>query len=130
MVRQETMRQSLDSYVHALTEIAKRSTATGFRMLVVTSPPFPDADGRQSKGSRNNFALAAYARAVRDRLRYIVSKRNRVRLFDEFGLLVPLQERVSCGCHYVCYSWSDGVSSVSGDVGITAVQFMMVNYVC
>ena len=116
---------NLALYITSIIDVHEQSQIIGFRFLPITSPPFPDADLRQSKGSRNNFALAAYAREIRDQL---VAKD--ITVFDEFSLLVTLQETVSCGYHYLCYSWEDGASNVTGDVGITALHLMMVNYVC
>ena len=121
---QHTMNVLMD-LVNVLSGIQKKSVKYGFKLVYVTTPPFPENDKRQSKGSRNNFALAAVNRKLKSELLL----RN-VNVFDEFSVLLAQQDNNRCGCHYVCRVITNNMTSVIGNVGITAANMLLSNEIC
>ncbi|KAK2182788.1 hypothetical protein NP493_336g03017 [Ridgeia piscesae] len=91
----------------------------GFKMVVLTSPPFPDHDRSYRRYRRNNYALAALSRLLQDKLSLYGLK-----VFDEFGVILPQQNNDTelCGDHYLCRVPGEGVH---GYVGITALRLLM-----
>ena len=122
---QETMDESVMKLVHVLSDLNQKSLKYGFKLLFVTTPPFPEADKRQTKGSRNNFALAALNRRLTTEL---LSKK--VNVFDEFSILLAQQDASSCGCHYLCRIIKRNTVHVIGKVGMIAASLMMSNEIC
>ena len=122
---QNTMDESLTTFMRVIGDLQKKSSEHGFRLLVVTTPPFPDADQRQTKGSRNNFAIAAFNRQLKAEL---LSKK--VNVFDEFSVLLARQDSNVCGCHYVCRRVKNNITYITGSVGLSATSMMMSNEIC
>ena len=88
-------------------------------MVVITSPPYPDYDRKGPRGNRNNYALAALSRLLQDKL-----SPHGLKVFDEFGVILPQQNNDTrrCGSHYLCRIPGEGVH---GYVGITAFRMLM-----
>ena len=109
----------LDVYLKALVNIKSRADKAGFKMVVITSPPFPDHDRSYLRRRRNNYALAALSRLLQDKLSLYG-----VNVFDEFGVMLPQQnnDTALCGDHYLCRVPGKGVH---GYVGITALRLLM-----
>ncbi|KAI0235852.1 hypothetical protein LSAT2_013612 [Lamellibrachia satsuma] len=78
-----------------------------------------------SVGSRNNFALAALNRKLKTEL---LSKK--VNVFDEFSILLPQQNRNSCGCHFMCRGIKNNKTYIYGRVGIVAASMLVYNEIC
>ena len=123
---QYAMDVSVLRLVRALGLIQKKSEKLGFRLLYVTTTPFPENDRRRTKGNRTNFALAAYNRKLKAGL---LSKK--VSVFDEFGVLLPQQDiNYPCGCHYLCRATRNNSTYIIGEVGMIAASMMLRNNVC
>ena len=123
---QYAMDVSVMTLVRALGLLQKKSEKHGFRLLYVTTTPFPENDRRRTKGNRTNFALAAYNRKLRAGL---LSKK--VKVFDEFGVLLPQQDsNYPCGCHYLCRATRNTSTYMIGEVGMIAASMMLRNNVC
>ena len=116
---------SVQEFVRVLSDLQKKSLKYGFRLLFVTTPPFPETDKRETKGSRNNFALAALNRSFKAEL---LSKK--VNVFDEFSVLLTQQDSNSCGCHYICRKAENNMSLFTGKVGMIAASMMLSNKIC
>ncbi|KAI0222674.1 hypothetical protein LSAT2_026065 [Lamellibrachia satsuma] len=116
---------SVPEFVRVLGDLQKKSLKYGFRLLVLTTLPFPEADKRETKGSRNNFALAAFNRRLKT---YLLAKK--VNVFDEFSVLLAQQDSNSCGCHYICRYTKNNMSYISGKVGMIAASMMLSNEIC
>ena len=116
---------SVPEFVRVLGDLQKKSLKYGFRLLFVTTLPFPETDKRETKGSRNNFALAAFNRRLKTDL---LSKK--VNVFDEFSVLLAQQDINSCGCHYICRYTKNNMSYISGKVGMIAASMMLSNEIC
>ena len=112
-----------DVYVKALVDIKSRADKVGFKMVVITSPPFPDLHRIRPGSNRNNYALAALSRLLQDKL-----SPHGLKVFDEFGVILPQQKNDTPRCthHYLCRIPGEGMH---GYVGITAFRLLM-TYVC
>ena len=108
----------VDTYIKALVNIKRRADKAGFKMVVLTSPPFPDHDRSYHRRRRNNYVLAALSRQLQDKLSLYGLK-----VFDEFGVILPQQNNDTklCGDH-LCRVPGKGVH---GYVGITALRLLM-----
>ena len=108
-----------DIYLKALVNIKRLADKIGFKMVVLTSPPFPDHDRSGRRLRRNNYALAALSRLLQDKLPLYGLK-----VFDEFGVILPQQNNDTerCRGHYLCRFPGKGVR---GYVGITALRLLM-----
>ena len=108
-----------DIYLKALVNIKRLADKIGFKMVVLTSPPIPDHDQSGGRLRRNNYALAALSRLLQDKLSLYGLK-----VFDEFGVILPQQNNDTepCGNHYLCHAPGKGVH---GYVGITALRLLM-----
>ena len=123
---QQTMGVSVKKLVRVLNDLQKKSLKYGFRLLFVTTPPFPQADKKVNHlGSRNNFALAAFNRRLKTEL---LSKK--VNVFDEFSILLAQQDKNSCGCHYICRRITNNRTYSYGKVGMIAASMMVSNEIC
>ena len=113
------MGRNIDAYVRALVHIKSRADKVGFKMVVITSPPYPDYDRKGPRGNRNNYALAALSRLLQDKL-----SPHGLKVFDEFGVILPQQNNDTrrCGSHYLCRIPREGIH---GYVGITAFRMLM-----
>ena len=109
----------LDIYLKALVNIKHLADKIGFKMVVLTSPPFPDHSRNDDRLFRNNYALAALSRLLQDKLPLYG-----LQVFDEFGVILPQQNNDTklCGDHYLCRIPGKGVH---GYVGITALRLLM-----
>ena len=112
--------KNLPKYFTFMGAMKRQSVQLGFRLMVVTSPPFPDYYKRTPTENRNSFTLAALARLVHNNL-----SAARIDIFDEFAVLlayykydVPL-----CGGHYICPDRKHGV--VLGHTGIMALHLLV-----
>ena len=121
---QQTM-ASVMKFVGVLSDLQKKSLKYGFRLLFVTTPPFPEAYESTTKGSRNNFALAALNRRLKTELSL-----KKVTVFDEFSVLLAQQENNACGCHYLCRRTEHNMTSIYGKVGMIAASMMVSNNIC
>ena len=108
-----------DIYLKALVNIKRHADKMGFKMVVLTSPPFPDHDRSDRRLRRNNYALAALSRLLQDKLSLYGLK-----VFNEFGVILPQQnnDTALCGDHYLCRVPGEGVQ---GYVGIIALRLLM-----
>ena len=115
-----TLSTSLQKYVGHLKAIQRHSDRLGFRLVVLTSPPFGDKIGRSTIDNRNNFSLAALARLVHTQL-----AASRVDVFDEFAVLLPQYNNDArpCGGHYLCPDRARGI--VRGHNGIVAMHLLV-----
>ena len=108
-------------FVAALAAFAEVSHRKGFKLVVLTSPPFHDIDTNAiTMGGRNNFALAAFNEMIRVKAAYMG-----VEVFDEFSILLPRQAENTCNSHYICYNGS--LRKITGTVGVTTMQMTMAN---
>ncbi|KAI0220640.1 hypothetical protein LSAT2_027871 [Lamellibrachia satsuma] len=112
------------AYVRALVDIKSRADKVGFKMVVITSPPYPDHDRKGPRGNRNNYALAALSRLLQDKL-----SPHCLKVFDEFGVILPQQNNDTrrCGFHYLCRIPGNGTH---GYVGTTAFRMLMTDICC
>ncbi|KAI0241528.1 hypothetical protein LSAT2_024262 [Lamellibrachia satsuma] len=123
---QPTMDVAVMQLVRVLSDLQMKSLKYGFRLIFITTPPFPQADKTvPSVGSRNNFALAALNRRLKTEL---LSKK--VNVFDEFSILLPQQNRNSCGCHFMCRGIKNNKTYIYGRVGIVAASMLVYNEIC
>jgi len=113
-----TMGLRLDVYVNTLVDMKRRADTLGFKMVVMTSPPYPD-DGHLSRASRNNHNLAALSRLLQEKM-----SKHSIYVFDEFAELVVQQDKIPpvCGIHYICRLPGQGIL---GNVGMIAFQMLM-----
>ena len=120
---QYTMDEGVMSFVRALGDLQKKSAKYGFKLVVVTTPPYPPAWVHYSRGSRSMSTLAALNRRMKSEL----SLRN-VTVFDEFSILLAEQDNNVCGCHYLCREAN--TTQITGTAGLLAVSMLMSNNVC
>ena len=106
-------------FAGVLRQIRDVSRKRGFRVVFVTSPPYPRNDSRSSKGSRNNFALAAFNGSMKRAAAGIG-----VQIFDEFSAFLAYEEETICVSHYLCRLNGD-LRHVSGELGKTAAELML-----
>lgn len=62
----KAMGPDFDDYLKALVDIKLRANKVGFKMVIITSPPFPDHSPTVRRGHRNNYAMAALSRLLHD----------------------------------------------------------------
>ena len=112
------MAPRLNVYVNTLFDIKRRADTLGFKMVVMTSPPYPD-EGYLNRVSRNNHNLAALSRSLHEKM-----STHSISVFDEFATLVVQQDHFppDCGIHYICRIPGQGIR---GNVGIIAFQMLM-----
>ena len=115
------MSSGIRQFVESLAAFAEVSVRTGFKIVVLTSPPFRDIDSKMNTlGGRNNFALAAFNEMIR-----MKAADMGVEVFDEYSILLPRQDENTCGSHYICYNTH--FQRITGTVGLTTMQMMMAN---
>ena len=115
------MSTGIRQFVESLAAFAEVSHRKGFKLVVLTSPPFRDIDNKtNTMGGRNNFALAAFNEMIRVKAAYMG-----VEVFDEFSILVPRQDENTCNSHYICYNTH--LRKITGTVGVTTMQMTMAN---
>ena len=116
---QKTMTLAVPVFSRALREIRDLSRKRGFRVVFVTSPSYPRNDSRKARGSRNNFALAAFNGSVKKEMVDIG-----LEIFDEFSAFLTHEEESICGSHYLCRTIGD-LKYVSGELGKTAAELLV-----
>ena len=121
---QYTMDEGVMSFVSALGDLQKKSAKYGFKLIVVTTPPYPPAVKQFSnKGSRNMCTLSALNRRMKSELSL-----RKVTVFDEFSILLAEQDNYVCGCHYLCRGIN--TTHITGTAGLIAASMLMSNHVC
>ena len=112
--------KSLPKYIGYMKAIKRHSVRLGFRLMAVTSPPFPDYYKRKTAENRNSFTLAALARLIHTEL-----SAAHIDIFDEFAVLLPYYNNDVrlCGGHYMCPDRKHGV--FLGHTGIVAVHLLV-----
>ena len=109
-----------------LSDLRQKSLTCGFNLLVLTTPPFPEANIElKAKGNRNNFALAAFNR----KLKMLLTEQG-VEIFDEFSLLLPQQDNNACGCHYMCRGIVNNTNYIYGEAGMIAMRILISKHLC
>ena len=115
------MSTGIPQFVESLATFAEISHRKGFKLVVLTSPPFRDIDNKtNTMGGRNNFALAAFNEMIRVKAAYMG-----VEVFDEFSIILPRQDENTCNSHYICYNTH--FRKITGTVGVTTMQMTMAN---
>ncbi|KAI0237916.1 hypothetical protein LSAT2_011462, partial [Lamellibrachia satsuma] len=115
------MSTGIRQFIESLSAFAEVSHRKGFKLVVLTSPPFRDIDNKtNTMGGRNNFALAAFNEMIRVKAAYMG-----VEVFDEFSILLPRQDENTCNSHYICYNGK--LQKITGTVGVTTMQMTMAN---
>ena len=120
---QYTMDEGLMRFVRVLGDLQKKSAKYGFKLVVVTTPPYPPAKKHNSRGSRNMFTLSALNRRMKSELSL-----RKVTVFDEFSILLAEQDNNVCGCHYLCREVN--TTHITGTAGLIAASMLMSNNVC
>ena len=115
---QKTLTLAVPVFSRALREIRDLSRKRGFRVVFVTSSSYPRNDTRTVRGSRNNFALAAFNGSMNKEMVDIG-----VEIFDEFSAFLTHEEEAICGSHYLCRTIGD-LKHVSGELGKTAAEIL------
>ena len=110
----------LQRYVGYIEVIKRHSVRLGFRLIAVTSPPFPDDRRRAATEQRNSFTLAVLARLLHLKL-----SAARIDTFDEFAVLLPYHNNdvKRCGGHYLCPDRKHEV--MLGHTGIVALHLLV-----
>ena len=110
----------LHKYVSYMEVIKRHSVRLGFRLIAVTTPPFPDVGKRHVTEQRNSFTLAALARLVHVKL-----SAARIDIFDEFAVLLPYYNNDAhpCGGHYLCPDRKH--DAMLGHTGIVALHLLV-----
>ena len=117
---QKSLTFAVPVFSRVLREIHDLSRKRGFRVVFVTSPSYPRSNSRTSRGSRNNFALAAFNGSMKKEMADIG-----VEIFDEFSALLAHEEEVSiCGEHYLCRTFRND-ERLSGELGKTAAELLL-----
>ena len=116
---QKSLLAAVPEFTRVLRQIRDVSRKRGFRVVFVTSPSYPRNDSRSSKGSRNNFALAAFNGSMKRAAADIG-----VQIFDEFSAFLTYEEEAICGSHYLCRLLGDS-GHVSGELGKTAAELLL-----
>ncbi|MEG7522883.1 MAG: hypothetical protein M3H12_07270, partial [Chromatiales bacterium] len=116
---QKSLAFAVPVFSQVLREIRDLSRKRGFRIVFVTSPSYPRSDSRTARGSRNNFALAAFNGSMKKEAIDIG-----VEIFDEFSTFLTHEEEAVCGGHYLCRTVGD-LSHVSGELGKTAAELLL-----
>ena len=109
---------NLPKYLEYIKSIKRHSVRLGFRLMAVTSPPFPDYYKRSTTENRNSFT----------RLVHTNLSARRIDIFDEFAVLLPyynndVRVRHLCGGHYMCPDREHGV--FRGHAGIVALHLLV-----
>ena len=115
-----TLETSINTYVDRLKAIQRHSELLGFRLIVLTSPPFGDRTRRRTMDGRNTFSLAVLARLVHTRLSVAG-----IDVFDEFAALLSHynQDAPPCVGHYLCPNREGGL--FIGRCGIVALNLLL-----
>ena len=122
----DTMGLYTGKLVKALCDIRQKSLRCGFKLLVLTTPPFPEANIElKAKGNRNNYALAAFNR----KLKMLLAEQG-VEVFSEFSLLLVQQDNNACGCHYMCRGIVNNTSYIYGEAGRIAMRILISKHLC
>ena len=122
----DTMGLYTGKLVKAICDLRQKSLTCGFKLLVLTTPPFPEANIElQAKGNRNNYALAAFNR----KLKMLLAEQG-VEIFDEFSLLLAQQDNNACGCHYMCRGIVNNTSYIYGEAGRIAMRILVSKHLC
>ena len=120
---QKTVTAAVPAFSRVLREVRAVSRTRGFRVVCVTSPAYPRrCNERSVRGSRNNFALAAYHSSV---TKAIVA--TGFEIFDEFSAFLPHEEEAvcgACGAHYLCRTLAD-MGHIWGEMGKTATEILL-----
>ena len=120
---QKTITAAVPAFSRVLRKVSEVSRTRGFRVVYVTSPAYPRrCNEKLGRGSRNNFALAAYQSSV---MKAIVA--TGFEIFDEFSAFLPHEEEAVCGvcgAHYLCRK--HGVlDHVWGEMGKTGAEILL-----
>ena len=115
-----TLDTSINTYFDRLKAIQRHSELLGFRLIVLTSPPYGDRTIRPTMDGRNTFSLAVLARLVHTRLSVAG-----IDVFDEFAALLPHynQDARPCVGHYLCPKRKGGL--FIGRSGIVALHLLL-----
>ncbi|KAI0213503.1 hypothetical protein LSAT2_001460 [Lamellibrachia satsuma] len=116
---QKSLAVAVPVFARVLRQIRDVSQKRGFRVVFVTSPSYPRNDSRSSKGSRNNFALAAFNGSLKRAVADIGFQ-----IFDEFSAFLTYEEEAICGSHYLCRLLGDS-GHVKGELGKTAAELLL-----
>ena len=71
------------------------------------------------RGSRNNFALAAYHGRIKSAMNF-----TGINVFDEFSAFLTYEEEAVCGGHYLCRTRGN-MGHVTGEMGKTAAELLL-----
>ena len=120
---QKTITAAVPAFSRVLRDVSAVSRTRGFRVMYVMSPPYPRrCEVVAIRGSRNNFALAAYHSSV---MKAVVA--TGFEIFDEFSAFLPHEEEAVCGvcgAHYLCRK--PGVQDhVWGEIGKTGAEILL-----
>ena len=122
----DTMGVYADKLVNGISDLRQKSLTCGFKLLVLTTPPFPETNIElQAKGNRNNYALAAFNR----KLKMLLAEQG-MEIFDEFSLLLAQQDNNACGCHYMCRGIVNNTSYIYGEAGRIAMRILVSKHLC
>ena len=122
----DTMGVYTGKLVIGLSDLRQKSLKRGFQLLVLTTPPFPEANIElKAKGNRNNYALAAFNR----KLKMLLTELG-VEVFDEFSLFLVQQDNNACGCHYMCRGIVNNTSYIYGEAGRIAMRILISKHLC
>ena len=115
--------RGIELFRSSLQHIRDMLLALEASLVVVTTTPYSDSSGNGDRGSRNNFALAAFNSLVTS-----VAVGLGVPVHDEFGLIVPRCEEFVCYSHYLCRD-PEVDNLMHGDAGLISNN-MMLRSVC
>ncbi|KAK2153739.1 hypothetical protein NP493_2270g00001 [Ridgeia piscesae] len=118
---EKTMAVAVPHLLRVLRKVSVISRTRGFHVVYVTSPAYPRLCNESSsvRGSRNNFALAAYHGRIKSAMNF-----TGIGVFDEFSAFLTYEEEAICGAHYLCRTLDD-LSNVSGEIGKTAAELLL-----
>ena len=119
----KTITAAVPAFSRVLRKVSEVSRTRGFRVVYVTSPAYPRrCNEKLGRGSRNNFALAAYHSSV---MKAVVA--TGFEIFDEFSAFLPHEEEAvcqACGAHYLCRKLGV-LDHVWGEMGKTAAEILL-----
>ena len=115
--------RGLELFKSGLKIIRNNLVKRGASLVLATVPPYSELSHNPDRGSRNNFALAAFNALVTS-----AAVNMAIPVHDEFGLILPRCEEFVCYAHYLCRDPKVD-NLMHGEVGLISCN-MMLRSVC
>ena len=111
--------RGLELFKSGLKYIRDMLVKRGASLVLVTVPPYSELSHNPDRGSRNNFALAAFNALVTS-----TAVNMAIPVHDEFGLILPRCEEFVCYSHYLCRDPKVD-NLMDGEVGLISCNVML-----